>query len=113
MNQSEIHMIATECAPGLYDFDKCIPTVDRIIARMEERGIDTRLMRLKGARHALPKADRRWREMKQSAWIHYVAWLPEQNIAIDATGAQFGLTQVRILSRDQIEAEWEDAVLIE
>lgn len=109
--RDEMLTAAARCAPRGKGFDRCIPTVDAIVARLGALGVAAKPMRLKGARDEMPDADRRWRAVPRHAWIHYVAWIPDEGVAIDATGAQFGLPALRAITRAEAERDWDEVLV--
>lgn len=105
-----IRSIAQRCRPDGSDLDKCVPVTRMLVTALREAGIDAIGMRLEGARNAMPGAHATWLAIEPERWVHYIAWLPLERIAVDATGGQFGLPPVRIITREEIDAEWREAL---
>lgn len=105
-----IRSLADSCRPDGPDLDGCIPTTKAIIAALGKVGITAIGMRLEGSLTDMPGTNAAWIAIKPERRVHYVAWLPVDRIAVDATGGQFGFQPVRLLTREEIEAQWHEVI---
>ena len=114
MRRRIIHDAATRCTPQGSTLDKCIPATRKLIADLEHQGIDACPVRMQGRIAVAERADATWLAIGRDRWVHYAAWLPDDEIAIDLTATQYDPEAGSAVywTMDALRRDWREVLVL-